>query len=79
MQKIQSIDPAKVAKAMVANQPYDTFLGPVVFGNAEVYGVPHAMLHPLVLSRVHNGQLENMSFGLHPDLAKVVGGWKFPQ
>jgi len=79
MQKIQSIDPSKVAKAMVANQPYDTFLGPVVFGNAEVYGVPHAMLHPLVLSRVHNGQLENMSFGLHPDLAKVVGGWKFPQ
>lgn len=78
MQKIQSTDPVKVTKAMVANQPYNTFLGPIVFGNSSVYGVPHAMLHPLVLSRVHKGQIENMSFGLHDDLAKAVGDWKFP-
>jgi len=79
MEKTQSIDPAKIAEAIVVNQPYDTIYGPVVYGNEAVYGLPRAMLHPMVLSRVHNGKLENISYALHPDLSKVVGDWKFPE
>lgn len=79
MEKIQSIDPIKVSEGIMANQPYDTILGPVVYGNAEVYGLPRAMLHPLVLSKIEKGKVVNTSFGLHPDLAKVVGNWSFPK
>jgi branched-chain amino acid transport system substrate-binding protein len=79
MQREQTIDPVKVAEAMVANQPYLTFLGPVVFGNESVYGLPRSMLHPLVVSQVRKGKLVNISYGLHPDLKKVIGDWRFPQ
>jgi branched-chain amino acid transport system substrate-binding protein len=77
MEKAGSLDPATVAEAMVKNQPYDTIFGPTIFGNADIYGLPRNMIHPLVLSRVRDGKLENISFGLHPELAKVVGDWKF--
>ncbi|MDD5761815.1 MAG: ABC transporter substrate-binding protein [bacterium] len=77
MEKTGSLDPATVAEAMVKNQPYDTVFGPLIFGNAEVYGLPRNMIHPLVLSRVRDGKLENISYGLAPELAKVVGNWKF--
>jgi len=79
MQREQTLDPNKVAKAMVANQPYMTFLGPVAFGNERVYGIPRNMLHPLVLSQIRKGKIVNTSFGSHPDLAKVIGDWKFPK
>jgi len=79
MQREQTLDVHEVAKAMVAHQPYLTFLGPVVFGNAEIYGLPRAMLHPLVVAQVRKGKIINMSFGLHPDLKKVIGDWKFPE
>ena len=77
MEKVGSVDPEVIADALVKNEPYDTLFGPTVFGNAAVYGLPRAMIHPLVLSRVHDGQLENISYQLHPDLEKVVGKWQF--
>ncbi len=77
MEKIGSIDPGAVAEAMVKNQPYDTVFGPLIFGNAEVYGLPRNMIHPLVLSRIHDGEIENVTVALHPDLQKVVGNWQF--
>jgi branched-chain amino acid transport system substrate-binding protein len=77
MEKIGSTDAKAVAEALVKNQPYDTVFGPTIFGNADVYGLPRNMIHPVVLSRIHDGQLENVSYGLHQDLQKVVGDWKF--
>lgn len=77
MEKIGSVDPKAVAEALVKNQPYDTVFGPLIFGNAEIYGLPRNMIHPLVLSRVHDGQVENVTYGLHPDLQKAVGKWEF--
>ncbi len=77
MEKIGSVDPKLVADAIVKNQPYDTVFGPLIFGNASVYGLPRNMIHPLVLSRIHSGELENVTYGLHPDLQKVVGNWQF--
>jgi branched-chain amino acid transport system substrate-binding protein len=79
MVKAQSLDPVVVAETMVANQPYTTIFGPVIFGNASVYGLPRALMHPLVLSQIRGGKIVNISFGLHPELAKVVGDWKFPK
>lgn len=77
MEKIGSVDPKLVAEALVKNQPYDTVFGPLIFGNAEVYGLPRNMIHPLVLSRIHEGKVENVTYGLHPDLQKAVGKWEF--
>ncbi len=79
MEKIQSIDPVKVTEGIIANQPYNTILGPVGYGNADVYGLPRAMLHPLVLSKVVKGKVINTSFALHPDLEKLSGKWTFPE
>ena len=79
MQRIKSIDPEKVADAIVANQPYNSIFGPVIYGNASVYGLDRNLIHPLVLGQIKKGKIENASFGLHPDLKKKVGDWKFPE
>jgi branched-chain amino acid transport system substrate-binding protein len=80
MEKAGTVDPVKVADALVKYQPYNSVLGPYMFGQAEFYGgPPRQALHPIVLARYKNGQLENIATTLPPELKAKVGDWKFPK
>jgi len=80
MEKEGTIDPVKVADAMVKHQPYDSVRGPYMFGQAEFYdGPPRQALHPIVLGAYKNGKMENIGFVLPQEVKAKVGDWKFPK
>lgn len=79
MERAGTIDPVKVAEAVVAGQPYQSVLGPYMFGMAKFYGgEPRQALHPMVLSVVKNGKMVNLGYELHEELRAKIGDWKFP-
>lgn len=80
MEKEGTIDPVKVADGLVKHQPYNSVLGPYMFGQAKFYdGPPRQALHPIVLGAYKKGKLENIAFSLPQELKAKVGEWKFPQ
>jgi branched-chain amino acid transport system substrate-binding protein len=79
MIKAQSLDPHVIAKTMLETQPHQTFLGPAIFGMEAYYGINRQILHPAVMGQIRKGKMVNAGYAIHPDLAKVVGDWKFPQ
>jgi len=80
MKRAGTLDPAKVADAIVAGAPYKTVLGPYMFGMADFYGgPPRQALHPMVVSVCKGGKFVNMEYELHSELKARVGDWKFPE
>lgn len=80
MERAGTIDPVKVANAIVAGQPYKSVVGPYMFGMAKFYGgEPRAALHPMILSVIKKGKVINLSYELHEELRAKVGDWKFPE
>jgi len=80
MERAGTLDPVKVADAIVAGQPYNSPLGPYMFGMANFYGgKPRQALHPMVLSVIKGGKTINLGYDLHEELRAKVGDWKFPE
>lgn len=80
MERAGTLDPVKVADAIVAGQPYNSPLGPYMFGMAKFYGgQPRQALHPMVLSVIKGGKTINLGYDLHEELRAKVGDWKFPE
>jgi branched-chain amino acid transport system substrate-binding protein len=80
MEKAQTLDPVKLADAIVAGAPYNSVLGPYMFGMADFYkGKPRQALHPMVLSAIKGGKVVNLGYELHEELKAKVGDWKFPE
>ncbi len=80
MEKAGTIDPVKVADAIVAGAPYNSVLGPYMFGMAQFYGgKPRQALHPMVLSVIKGGKTVNLGYDLPDELKAKVGDWKFPE
>jgi hypothetical protein len=80
MEKAQTLDPVKLADAIVAGAPYESVLGPYMFGMADFYkGKPRQALHPMVLSAIKGGKVVNLGYELHEELKAKVGDWKFPE
>lgn len=80
MEKAGTIDPVKVADAIVAGAPYNSVLGPYMFGMAKFYGgKPRQAMHPIVLSVIKGGKTLNLDYELHEELKAKVGDWKFPE
>lgn len=81
MEKTGNVDdPVKLADAIGSAAPYDSIVGPYMFGSAKFYGgKPRQALHPLVLSCVKKGKMINMSYALPDELREKIGDWKFPQ
>jgi len=80
MERAGTLDPVKVADAIVAGQPYNSPLGPYMFGMAKFYGgKPRQALHPMVLSVIKGGKTINLGYDLHEELRAKVGDWKFPE
>ncbi len=80
MERAGTLDPVKVADAIIAGQPYKSVLGPYMFGMAKFYGgEPRQALHPMILSVVKKGKLVNLGYELHEELRAKIGDWKFPE
>jgi branched-chain amino acid transport system substrate-binding protein len=80
MERAGTIDSVKVADAIVAGAPYNSVLGPYMFGMDKFYGgKPRQALHPMVLSVIKGGKTVNLGYELHEELRAKVGDWKFPE
>ena len=55
IEKADSIDPKKVAKAM-PEIVFESSYGPTAFGGKETYGSPQQMLVPIIVTQIKNGQ-----------------------
>ena len=52
IEKAQSIDPEVVAKSLESSKTAETIFGQVKMGGQEIFGLNHAMLRPIAMSRI---------------------------
>ena len=58
IEKAQSLDPEQVAKTLEGMKTVDTVFGPAKMGGMDMFGINHAVLRQIVISRIMKGKVE---------------------
>jgi ABC-type branched-subunit amino acid transport system substrate-binding protein len=58
IEKAQSLDPEQVAKTLEGMKTVDTVFGPAKMGGMDMFGINHAILRQIVISRIMKGKVE---------------------
>jgi branched-chain amino acid transport system substrate-binding protein len=72
IEKTDSIDPRKVAKAL-PDLIFESSYGPTAFGGKETYGVPQQMLVPIIVTQIKNGETVEIERIIPAELKQRLG------
>lgn len=62
IEKANSLDPDKVVAAISSMKSINTLWGKGTWGGKEFFGVDHAIIRPITISRIVNGKVEQLDF-----------------